>query len=235
MKTKHFRIHAILAALCAAVPAFAGFSPLSIAVKGAYNGSDDQLPGKYNTVAGFRIALFSGGHDGMFGLAVSAGANFDDGASGFQIAAAGRNEAESAPFGLFQLSVVGNRLGGDGGVVQISIRNEIDGTAEGFQLGVANEVDGGFSGVQIGGLNRSKGEFSGLQLGVSNSSDGDFHGVQIGVVNQAKGTFRGVQIGAVNQISGAASGIGVMQLGPFNAADGKDWDAVFVPLVRIAF
>ena len=124
----------------------AAFSPFSIALKGAYNGSNDQLPGKSVSVAGIRASVFSGGHDAMDGLAVAVGANFDNEASGFQIAAAGRNEAESSDYGLFQVSIFGNKLGGSGGVFQISFVNETDGQVEGIQLGFGNKAAGSFDG-----------------------------------------------------------------------------------------
>ena len=242
-RTRHFpffppALALTLALTVAAPPARAAFSPLSIAIKGAYNGSNDQLPGKSVSVAGIRASVFSGGHDAMDGLAVAVGANFDNEASGFQIAAAGRNEAESSDFGLFQISIFGNRLGGDGGVFQISLANETEGQVEGLQIGIVNKSAGSFDGLQIGFHNEFKaspgGSFSGLQIGVFNLAYDGFSGLQIGAVNKATGSFHGVQIGAFNLFEGPANDTSIMQLGPFNSADGEDWNAVFLPLIRIA-
>ena len=243
---KFRRFSAAAAAFCALCGvSSATIYPLGLSINGTpFDRDDVQIPESPQSVYGFRVGLARAGHAEMGGLAVAAGYNRDKFAGGFQIAVFGKNYAESADWGLWQLSPFANALEGEGGVVQVSLYNAVEGAGEGLQAGFYNEILGDFDGVQIGVLNANgegkKGTVNGIQIGAVNSTYGHFSGAQIGALNiigggNDGGSFSGVQIGLVNRIScPPASCIGV-QIGVANITEGRDWQIGFVPGLRVIF
>lgn len=240
MKKRNFAAIFAAVLLFSALRASATVYPLGFSINGTpFDRDDVQLPESPQSVYGFRIGLARAGHAEMAGLAVAVGSNRDKFAGGFQIAALGKNFADSADWGLWQIAQFGNKLDGDGGVFQLSLYNEIDGNGEGFQIGLVNEIGGSGSGLQTGLANSTSGEFDGLQIGFMNDSSGAFSGVQIGAINKIAGgkssSFCGLQIGAINYIEcPPASCVGV-QIGIANVTSGRDWVVGFVPGLRVIF
>lgn len=244
MKTTSFSA-ALAALLSACVSASATVYPLGFSINGTpFDRDDVQLPESPQCVYGLRIGLARAGHAEMAGLAVAAGSNRDKFAGGFQIAVFGKNHAESADWGLWQVSPFGNTLEGSGGVVQLALYNSVEGSAEGLQVGFYNEILGDFDGVQVGVLNANgegkKGTVNGIQIGAINSTFGHFSGVQIGALNiigggSDVGSFSGIQIGVINRIACPPASCTGVQIGVANITEGRDWQIGFVPGLRVIF
>lgn len=238
---------ALAALLSICVSASATVYPLGFSINGTpFDRDDVQLPESPQCVYGLRVGLARAGHAEMAGLAVAAGSNRDKFAGGFQIAVFGKNHAEFADWGLWQVSPFGNTLEGSGGVVQLALYNEVEGSAEGLQAGFFNEAYGHFSGVQIGVINKAMGfhdtgSFSGIQIGLLNAvagSSDSFSGIQIGLVNDvagSPGSFSGIQIGLVNMIGCPPASCTGVQIGVANITEGRDWQIGFVPGLRVIF
>lgn len=185
--------------------------PIGISINGNSGSREDvQLPNSSQSVYGVRVGLARAGHDEMAGLAFAVGHNDDDFAGGFQISALGKNSAESADWGLWQIAPFGNKLDRAGGVVQFSLVNEIDGDAEGFQLGLFNKASGTFYGVQMGLLN---------------------------VIGGSSSKFRGLQIGLINYMECPPTPVACsqIQIGVANVTSGHDWRVGFLPGLRVVF
>ena len=162
------------------------FSPLGVSIsQSAYASQDNQFPGRSDSVYGWRLALFSGAHRGMYGLAtavfVNADADANGDAGGLQIASL-FNTAYGAEIGLWQLAAFHNSLSNSG---------------NGFQLCAFHNSSGGyFNGVQISIYNQSTQDMAGMQVGVVNRAR-SMYGVQIGVLNNAY-SLVGAQLGLIN-------------------------------------
>lgn len=216
---------AVAALLALRLAASATFYPLGVSINGTpFDRYDEQFPEAPQSVYGLRVGLARAGHAEMAGLAVAAGYNRDKFAGGFQIAVFGKNYAESADWGLWQISPFANALEGDGGVVQVSLYNKTEGAVEGLQVGALNIASdpGSFRGVQMGLFNGAF-HFSGIQIGVMNNIGG------------TSGSFSGVQIGLVNLIECSPASCAGVQIGVFNLTKGKDWSVGFVPGLRVIF
>lgn len=222
------RVAALL--LAAALPA-AAWSPLgfSLGFDGMGGSRPDVIgfPERDGAVYGFRLILFGGATDTMYGIAVAGLANGGDGSgigkdyaegdiAGFEIAGL-VNVATSSRFGAWQVSGLQNKLLKGGDIVQMAA--------------FYNEIGGEASGIQIAGIeNKAKGDFTGLQIaGVFNRAQGTLSGVQIAAVNVAN-KLRGVQIGAINCIDVDCVGV---QIGAVNICNGSQ--AEFLPVLRISF
>lgn len=222
------RVAALL--LAAALPA-AAWSPLgfSLGFDGTGGSKPDVIgfPERDGAVYGFRLILFGGATDTMYGISVAGMANGGDGSgigkdyaegdiAGFEIAGL-ENVATSSRFGAWQVAGLQNKLLEGGDIVQMAA--------------FYNEIGGEASGIQIAGIeNKAEGDFAGLQIaGVFNRAQGTLYGVQIAVVNTVK-RLRGVQIGVINCIDDDCVGA---QIGVFNICHGSQTE--FLPVLRIGF
>lgn len=152
-----------------------GFSPFAISfVPGV------ALPGENWDVLLFRINIFAGRHNNVYGLDV--GTIF--------------NEAKNNLVGI-QCAGFCNKVGFSEGAFQIAgIYNRSNGDYVGLQLASAlNFTEGTLNGIQVGLVNKTE-KIEGLQIGFCNYTHiGE--GVQLGVLNFAE-DFKGIQIGFSN-------------------------------------
>ena len=180
------------------------------------------MPSSSNIVTGGRLAIFSGAHMGMYGLAIAVGGNNDKAAGGdiAGIQAAGLfNTAVGAEYGAWQLSGFVNMLSYDGNGMQISaFYNETKGMFNGYMLcGFINRSEN-LIGAQITGVGNIAKEVYGAQLALVNVAD-TVVGAQLGGVNFAT-SLAGVQLGGINMVESRSSTPGMrgIQIGAFNYA-----------------
>ena len=237
--TPLLRVCGALALLAlSAVPSRAeGWSPLGFAIAQDRNGGG--IPDYDVAVYGLRLGLFTAANRRMYGIGASAigntrvfsnnGDENDGDVAGFQIAGV-FNDAESARYGVWQISAAYNGIRSNGKFVQIAgLVNRADNDGSGVQIaGLGNGVGGDFYGLQIAGmLNLVGGDMNGVQIAaLANCCQGTMRGLQIACINFAS-TLEGVQIGAFNIVEKEASGI---QIGAINGDSN-----LVVPLLRITF
>ncbi len=258
MKTSRILLPALLFAAVAQtalawVPLGFSFGPDSTGSKPGVLG----FPERDGAVYGFRLTLFGGATDTMYGLAVSPLGNGGDGSSQGKdladgdiagIAVAGlANVASTAQNGAWQVSGLHNKLGGDGDIIQLcGFFNEIGGNAMGLQVaGIENKAEGDFTGVQIAGILswaevsmtgaqaafvNSANRLRGIQLGAVNYINRDGKGVQLGAINFTDDDFTGIQVGAIN----IADKLNGLQLGVINYVE-RDCKGVQIGVFNVVY
>lgn len=152
----------------------------------SFNGSA-QFPASYNSVYGWRFAVFSGGHQDMYGLATALFAN-NDAAVGGHVGGLQTailfNTANDCEFGIWQIA---------------GMFNTVSRGCNGLQLSLLYNKSGEyFNGVNLALCNYVSGDAMGMQLGLVNIAT-SIYGMQIGLVNVAD-ALGGVQVGLVNVV-----------------------------------
>jgi hypothetical protein len=169
------------------------------------------------------------------GAAISAGANWTDGATrglqlagGINVSGGDLTGAQISPLGNWaqrsmtggQASVLGNVAAADARWLQLAAgANFAGGSFEGLQLSVGANVAGAFAtGVQTSvGANVVHGALNGVQLAVGANLSDQVRGLQFALVNVG-GAVTGAQVGLIN-VAGHVRG---SQVGLVNVADRVD-------------